>query len=68
MGPGPGGMHTALSWKAETSALGKIKRIADRKLGIFHAQHGHAITHEDRKWARSLQSSKAFASADHLAI
>ena len=41
MGPGPGGMHTALSWKAETSALGKIKRIADRKLGIFHAQHGH---------------------------
>jgi hypothetical protein len=34
-------MLTGLSWKAETHALGKIKRAADKSLGLVHAQHGH---------------------------
>lgn len=34
-------MLTGLTWKAETHALGKIKRAADKSLGLVHAQHGH---------------------------
>jgi hypothetical protein len=38
---GDGLMITELTWKAETKALGKIKRAADKSLGLVHAQHGH---------------------------
>ena len=34
-------MLTGLTWKAETTALLKLKQSADKRLGILHTQHGH---------------------------
>jgi hypothetical protein len=34
-------MLTGLTWKAETNALGRIKRVVDKSVGLVHAQHGH---------------------------